>query len=458
MTSVAASIFLPYDIRGIVGAGLDEAAARQIGQAIGTEARQRGLITIASGRDARASSAGLQQALNDGLAASGLQVLSVGEVSTPQLYHAAYTRCAGSGVMVTGSHNPPQYNGIKVMLGEEALHGEAISALRQRIVDNEMGVGAGSVEQLELRQAYLDEMAAAVELQRPLKVVLDCGNGMAAQTAPELLRRIGCEVVELYCEVDGRFPNHHPDPNRPENLRELQQAVRGESADLGIAFDGDGDRLGVISPQGEIIWPDRLLMLFARDLLGRHPGAEVIYDIKCSRHLGSVIEQAGGSASMWRTGHSMLKARMRERGALLAGEMSGHLLLKEGWYGFDDALFAAARLLQILSRQDDIASLFDALPNALSTPELHLTMLPGEHYRLMEQLLARDDFFADASLTTLDGLRVEYADGWGLVRASNTTPTLVLRFEADNQVALQRIEERFRSLLLELEPTLELPF
>ncbi len=458
MTIAPVSIFLPYDIRGVVGAGLDEAAARQIGQAIGSEARQRGLTTIASGRDARASSPGLQQALNDGLTASGMQVLSVGEVSTPQLYYAAYTRCAGSGVMVTGSHNPPQYNGIKVMLGEKALHGAAISALRQRIVDDEMSVGAGSLQALELRQAYLDEMAAAIQLSRPLRVVVDCGNGMAAQTAPELLRRLGCEVVELFCAVDGTFPNHHPDPNRPENLRQLQQTVVREAADLGLAFDGDGDRLGVISPQGEIIWPDRLLMLYARDLLSRHPGAEVIYDIKCSRHLGSVIEQAGGIASMWRTGHSLLKARMRERGALLAGEMSGHILLKEGWYGFDDALFAAARLLQIVAQQEDIAAIFNTLPKALSTPELHLLMPPDGHYRLMARLMARQDFFVDALLTTIDGLRVEYADGWGLVRASNTTPTLVLRFEADTEAALQRIKGRFSSLLLELEPTLELPF
>ncbi len=458
MTVAPASIFLPYDIRGVVGAGLDQAAARQIGQAIGSEARQRGLTTIASGRDARLSSPGLQQALNDGLTASGMHVLSVGEVSTPQLYYAAYTRCAGSGVMVTGSHNPPQYNGIKVMLGEEALHGAAITALHQRIVDNKLYVNAGTLQQLELRQAYLDEMAAAIQIQRPLKVVVDCGNGMAAQTAPALLQHLGCEVVELFCEVDGRFPNHHPDPNRPENLRQLQQAVVREDADLGIAFDGDGDRLGVISPQGEIIWPDRLMMLYARDLLSRHPGAEVIYDIKCSRHLGKVIEQAGGIASMWRTGHSLLKARMRERGALLAGEMSGHILLKEGWYGFDDALFAAARLLQIVARQEDIAAIFDALPKSLSTPELHLMMPTGEHYRLMERLMARQDFFNDASLTTIDGLRVEYADGWGLVRASNTTPTLVLRFEADTEAALQRIKGSFRGLLLELEPTLELPF
>lgn len=458
MIAPPASIFLPYDIRGIVGEGLDVAAACQIGRAIGSEALERGLNTIASGRDARLTSPTLQQALNEGLLDSGLNVLDVAEVSTPLLYYAAYTRCAGSGVMVTGSHNPPEYNGIKVVLGEEALQGEAISALHRRIVDNKFCKGAGSLSLKDCRESYLSEMVATIQLQRPLKVVVDCGNGMAGSVAPELLQRMGCEVVPLYCEVDGGFPNHHPDPNRPENLRELQQAVMNEGAELGIAFDGDGDRLGIVSGAGEIIWPDRLMMLFARDLLSRHPGAEVIYDIKCSRHLGEVIRQAGGVASMWRTGHSMLKARMRERGALLAGEMSGHLFLKEGWYGFDDALFAAVRLLEILSHEPSAGSVFATLPDAVNTPELHLMMDEGEHYRLMERLLARQDFFSDASLTTIDGLRVEYADGWGLVRASNTSPTLVLRFEADDKAALTRIEECFRTLLLQLEPTLNLPF
>ncbi len=458
MTALPASIFLPYDIRGIVGEGLDSAAAYQIGRAIGTEAQARGIDSIASGRDARASSPALQQSLNEGLLACGLNVLDVGEVPTPLLYYAAYRRCAGSGVMVTGSHNPPAYNGIKIMLAEEALQGDAISALHRRIVEADLASGEGTLARDDLREPYLDEMAAVIQLRRSLKVVVDCGNGMAGRTAPELLQRLGCEVIPLYCDVDGSFPNHHPDPNRPENLRSLQQAVRREGADVGIAFDGDGDRLGVVSGEGAIIWPDRLMMLFARDLLGRHPGAEVIYDIKCSRHLGQEIERAGGVASMWRTGHSMLKARMRERGALLAGEMSGHILLKEGWYGFDDALFAAARLLDILSREVNTRALFASLPDAVNTPELHLQMAEGEHYRFMQRLLASQDFFADADLTTLDGLRVEYADGWGLVRASNTTPTLVLRFEADNRAALLRIEERFRTLLLQLEPTLKLPF
>jgi phosphomannomutase/phosphoglucomutase len=458
VTIPPASIFLPYDIRGVVGEGLDVPAALQIGRAIGSEAALRGVATVASGRDARASSPALQLALNEGLLAAGVNVLDVGCVSTPLLYFAAYSRCAGSGVMVTGSHNPPEYNGIKIILGEDTLHGGAITALHQRIVRHDFSEGAGKLGIADLREAYLREMAGGLSLQRPLKVVVDCGNGMAGQSAPALLQRLGCEVIPLYCEVDGSFPNHHPDPNRPENLRELQQTVVSEGAELGIAFDGDGDRLGVVSGTGEIIWPDRLMMILARDLLSRHPGAEVIYDIKCSRHLGEVITQAGGVPSMWRTGHSMLKARMRERGALLAGEMSGHLLLKEGWYGFDDALFAAARLLEILSHQPDSRVVFSTLPDAVNTPELHLLLADDEHHHLMERLLARQDFFSGASLTTIDGLRVEYPDGWGLVRASNTTSTLVLRFEADDKAALGRIEQCFRDLLLQLEPTLKLPF
>jgi phosphomannomutase/phosphoglucomutase len=458
VTIPPASIFLPYDIRGIVGDGLDTSGAFQIGRAIGSEAVLRGVTVIASGRDARASSPALQQALNEGLLAAGINVFDVGCVSTPLLYFAACTRCAGSGVMVTGSHNPPRYNGIKVMLGEDTLQGEAITALHRRIIAGDFSEGAGKLEGTDLCEAYLKEMAMGISLQRPLKVVVDCGNGMAGETAPVLLQRLGCEVIPLYCEVDGSFPNHHPDPNRPENLRELQRAVVSEGAELGIAFDGDGDRLGVVSGAGEIIWPDRLMMILARDLLSRHPGAEVIYDIKCSRHLGEVITQAGGVPSMWRTGHSMLKARMRERGALLAGEMSGHLLLKEGWYGFDDALFAAARLVEILSHQPDSSAVFSSLPDAVNTPELHLLMADDNHYRLMERLLARRDFFSGATLTTIDGLRVEYPDGWGLVRASNTSPTLVLRFEADDKAALGRIEQCFRDLLLQLEPTLKLPF
>jgi phosphomannomutase/phosphoglucomutase len=458
VTTPPASLFLPYDIRGVVGEGLDVSAALHIGRAIGSEAVRRGLAVIASGRDARASSPALQQALNEGMLAAGVDVLDVGCVSTPLLYFAAATRCAGSGVMVTGSHNPPRYNGIKMMLGGDTLQGEAISALHRRIVEGDLCDGAGSLRGETLSEVYLAEMAAGIALQRPLKVVVDCGNGMAGPTAPLLLQRLGCEVIPLYCEVDGSFPNHHPDPNRPENLHELQQLVRREGAELGIAFDGDGDRLGVVSGAGEIIWPDRLMMIFARDLLSRHPGAEVIYDIKCSRHLGEVITEAGGVPSMWRTGHSMLKARMRERGALLAGEMSGHLLLKEGWYGFDDALFAAARLLEILSQAPDSNAVFASLPDTVSTPELHLLMEEGEHHRLMARLLARQDFFSGATLTTIDGLRVEYADGWGLVRASNTTSTLVLRFEADDGAALARIEESFRTLLLQLDPTLNLPF
>lgn len=458
MAMPPSSIFLPYDIRGVVGAGLDADAAYLIGRAIGSEARQHGVASLASGRDVRDSSPALQQGLNRGLQVSGVSVLDLGEVSTPLLWFGACERCGGSGVMVTGSHNPPEYNGIKVMLDGETLQGDAITALHRRIVAEDFSAGEAACETIDLLPDYLQRLLQAVKLERPLRVVLDCGNGMAALTAPQLLQRLGCEVVPLYCEVDGRFPNHHPDPNRPENLRELQQVVLREQADLGIAFDGDGDRLGVVSPQGEIIWPDRVMMLLARDLLQRHPGTEVIYDIKCSRHLGTVIREAGGVPRMSRTGHSMLRASMRERGALLAGEMSGHLFLAEDWLGVDDALYAAARLLQIVASQTD-TDLFAGLPQTCSTPELHLRLSGSQHYQLMETLLARREWFVGAQeLITIDGLRVEYADGWGLVRASNTTPTLVLRFEADDEPALQRIQQHFSQVLHQLEPNLTLPF
>jgi phosphomannomutase/phosphoglucomutase len=345
------------------------------------------------------------------------------------------------------------------MLDGDTLYGDAIQGLYRRVVQQAYSRGEGQYRREEVRESYLQRMAAAITLARPLKVVVDCGNGVGGVTAPELFARLGCEVAPLFCEVDGRFPHHHPDPNQPENLQALIDAVKVQRADIGFAFDGDGDRLGVVSCTGEIIWPDRLMMLFARDLLSRHPGADVIYDIKCSRNLGRVIAEHGGRPEMWRTGHSLLKARMRERGALLAGEMSGHLFLKEGWYGFDDALFAAVRLLQLLSQdKHGCEALFADLPDMLNTPELHLLMEEGKHYALMERLLKEAHRVADASETTIDGLRVDYEDGWGLVRASNTTPMLVLRFEAEDEAVMKRIQNEFKLLLRQFEPNLDLPF
>jgi phosphomannomutase/phosphoglucomutase len=393
------------------------------------------------------------------LRSTGLRLVDVGCVPTPLLYFAACTHCAGSGVMVTGSHNPPQYNGIKIMLAGETLYGDAIQALLQRIRVGRFVCGEGESESLPVIDEYIARLSRGVSLARPLRVVVDGGNGVAGLVMPHLLRGLGCDVVELFCEVDGRFPHHHPDPNQPENLQVLQRTVIAEKADIGLAFDGDADRLGVVSCRGEIIWPDRLLMLFARDLLLRYPGTEVVYDIKCSRNLGLVIEQAGGLPVMWRTGHSLLKARMQQGGALLAGEMSGHLFLKEGWFGFDDALYAAVRLLGLLAADvRGAAALFDELPDMLNTPELHVQLPAGEPHEFVAQLLQHRDAFGSAKLTTIDGIRADYEDGWGLVRASNTTPILVLRFEAESEAALKRIEAIFSSLLRRLQPGLKLPF
>lgn len=459
MSPIPASIFRSYDIRGVVGRDLDEDVVEAIGRAIGSEARSRGIASLALGRDGRLSGPLFSAALCEGLLATGIDVIDAGCVPTPLLYFAACTVAGGSGVMLTGSHNPADYNGIKVMLAGETLFGEGIQALYRRISQQDYLHGRGERRQQDAAEEYLLQLATRITLARPLKVVVDCGNGVAGLTAPALFSRLGCEVVELFCEVDGHFPHHHPDPNRPENLQSLIAAVREQRADIGLAFDGDGDRLGVVSCDGEIIWPDRLMMLFARDLLSRHPGAEVIYDIKCSRNLGRLVAEYGGHPEMWRTGHSLLKARMQERGALLAGEMSGHLFLKEGWYGFDDALYAAARLLELLAADGrGCGRLFAELPDMVNTPELHVVMAEGEPHAFMRRLLAQRHRFSQARLTTIDGLRADYNDGWGLVRASNTTPTLVLRFEAENEDALRRIQNNFRELMLQLEPNLHIPF
>lgn len=454
-----AGIFRAYDIRGEVGRELNPEIVSRIGRAIGSEALQQGITRLAIGHDGRLSSPLLGTALSEGLLASGVSLLDIGCCPTPLLYYAACRHCNGSGVMLTGSHNPPSYNGIKIMLGGDTLYGEAIQAIRHRMNRAEFASGKGQLETLSLVEEYIDTLSAGIALKRSLRVIVDGGNGVAGLVAPELLRRLGCDVHELYCEVDGNFPNHHPDPNRPENLQALRETVIARGADIGIAFDGDADRLGVVSCRGDIIWPDRLMMIFARDLLSRHPGAEVIYDIKCSRNLGRVIEQSGGRPQMWRTGHSLLKARMKERGALLAGEMSGHLFLREGWFGFDDAFYAAARLLELLAADTrGAAALFDELPETLNTPELHVGIGDEDVHAFVARLQQQPEAFGNARLTTIDGVRADYEDGWGLVRASNTTPTLVLRFEAENEVALKRIEDVFRSLMLKLHPDLELPF
>ncbi len=451
-------IFKAYDIRGIVGKTLTRPIVERIGHAIGSEARERGNRTICVGRDGRLSGPELVKALARGLTRAGCDVIDIGCVPTPVLYFATHFLATHSGISVTGSHNPPDYNGLKIMLAGETLSGKTIQSLRRRILDNRLVQGDGQIAQDDVREPYLSRITSDVKLARPLKVAVDCGNGVAGEMAPELLRRLGCEVTELYCEIDGRFPNHHPDPAHPENLEDLIHTVTKGGYDVGLAFDGDGDRLGVISPDGQIIWPDRQLILYARDVLARVPGSEIIYDVKCSRTVEAAIRKAGGRPTMWKTGHSLIKAKLKETGAPLAGEMSGHMFFKERWYGFDDGLYTAARLLEILSRESrPIREVFASLPNTVNTPELNVKFAEGEHYTAIQELIAAASF-PDAKVTTIDGLRVDFADGFGLVRASNTTPVWVLRFEGDNAGALARIQQRFRDLILRVRPEVKLPF
>ena len=456
--SVDPAIFRAYDIRGLVETALTPEVVYEIGRAIGSEAFERGQQTVAVARDGRLSGPELTDALIRGLVATGRDVKDLGMVPTPVLYFATHYLDTLSGVMVTGSHNPPGYNGLKVVLAGETLAGNAIQDLRRRIQDGDLLSGDGSVESVDVLPDYIERIKADVILPRPLKVVVDCGNGVAGVAAPRLLRALGCEVIELFCDVDGAFPNHHPDPSRAENLGALIRAVGEHGADLGFAFDGDGDRLGVVASGGEIVWPDRLMMLYSMDLLNRNPGGLIIYDVKCSRNLPRIIRDFGGDPLMAQTGHSYIKAKMKETGALLAGEMSGHIFFQERWYGFDDALYSAARLLEILANDHRTSSsVFAMLPDSVNTPELQVPMAEGEPHPYMDRLLA-SAHFEGAHVHTIDGMRVEFADGWGLVRASNTTPVLVLRFEADDEDALRRIQDDFRRVMLQVEPELQLPF
>ena len=454
------SIFREYDIRGVVERDLTPDVVRAIGQAVGSLAGERGENTVIVARDGRLSSPVLCTALKTGIRAAGMNVLDLGTIPTPLLYYATHTLGAShAGVMVTGSHNPPQYNGLKVVIDKIALHGAVIRDLRRRIESGDLRHGQGNDRTADIRGDYIRRLAAALPLPRPYKVVLDCGNAIAAETAPALFRTLGCEVVELYCDVDGRFPNHHPDPSVPENLADLQAAVSAHQADLGLAFDGDADRLGVVTDAGEIIWPDRVLMPLAEEVLAQHPGAGVVYDIKCSWHLTRLIERLGGQPIPWKTGHSLIKAKMRETGALLGGEMAGHFVHADDWFGFDDAFYAAARLLRLLAGHCcSSAEFFATYPTSLNTPELRMDMAEGEPAAFMAKLGAQVDFGPDARIMTLDGLRAEFPHGWGLVRASNTTPSLTLRFEADDQTALSDIQDRFRRSLLALQADLILPF
>jgi phosphomannomutase/phosphoglucomutase len=455
------AIFRAYDVRGVVGKSLTKDVARLLGQAIGTVMREKGLPEIVVGRDGRLSGPELAGALSDGLRLAGIDVIDLGAVPTPVVYYAAYRFNTGCGVAVTGSHNPPDYNGFKIVVGGETLAESAIQDLYQRIANNQLERdGKGNLRHIDVMPDYIERITSDVQAERRLKIVVDCGNGIPGVVAPQVLEGIGCDVIPLYCEVDGTFPNHHPDPSDPHNLEDLIFAVKQTGADLGIAFDGDGDRLGVVTKEGEIIFPDRTLMLFARDVLSRQPGATIIYDVKCTGHLKGEILDAGGSPLMWRTGHSLIKAKMRETGAELAGEMSGHFFFKERWYGFDDGIYAGARLLEILSGDPEERTpeeIFATCPKGVSTPELKVEMSEGEHYRFIEKFRQKATF-GDATLTTIDGVRADWPDGWGLVRPSNTTPILVLRFDADNEAALARIQKVFREQLLAIDPALKLPF
>jgi phosphomannomutase / phosphoglucomutase len=451
-------IFKAYDIRGIVDKSLTPELVERIGKALGTLALEKHCNAIVVGRDGRLSGPKLAQALGQGIRTTGVDVIDVGMVATPLAYFAAHQFATHCAVMVTGSHNPPDYNGLKMVIGGETLSTDAIQDLRKRVEAGRFATGQGQYELRDISAAYLDRIAGDVKLSRPMRIAIDCGNGAAGAFAPLLFRQMGCVVRELYCDVDGRFPNHHPDPSKPENLRDLVHVLKGSDAEIGLAFDGDGDRLGVVTKDGEVIFPDRQLMLFAADVLSRNPGSEIIFDVKSTRNLFAFIRSHGGKPTLWKTGHSLIKAKLKETGAPLAGEMSGHIFFKDRWYGFDDGLYAGARLLEILSRGPDANAPLKALPQSFCTPELNIATAEGEHHALIERLKLTAKFPTCTEIIGIDGLRVEYADGFGLMRASNTTPVIVLRFEGDSEAAIRRIKEEFRAVLSAAKPDATLPF
>jgi phosphomannomutase/phosphoglucomutase len=455
---ISKTIFRAYDIRGIVDDALTPEAVRLIGQAIATENKQRGKTDIVIARDGRLSGPQLLTALSDGLTKGGCNVINIGAVPTGVLYFATHHLGTGSGVMLTGSHNPPNYNGLKIMLNGETLAGDMILDLYKKIIHEELDEGEGTVQEMDIVDDYIDHISSDIQLENELKIVVDSGNGIGGIVGPQVLEEIGCEVIPLHCEIDGSFPNHHPDPSVPENLQDLIAAVKATDADIGIAFDGDADRLGVVTKQGEVIFPDRLLMLFAQDVLTRQPGASIIFDVKCTGHLPKVIVEHGGLPIIWKTGHSFMKAKIKETNAALAGEMSGHFFFNERWFGFDDGIYAAARLLEIIDQENRPANeIFDDLPNSVSTPELKCQTKEGENYSFMKEFKKVADF-PDANLTTIDGIRADFTDGWGLVRCSNTTPCLVFRFDADTKEALEKIKKEFKDQILAVDSKLKLPF
>jgi len=456
--NISAAIFRTYDIRGVVTEDLRPEVVREIGRAFGSACEARGQRRVVIGRDGRLSSPELAEHLAEGLQATGREVIDIGLAPTPVLYYATFHFDTGTGVQITGSHNPPDYNGLKMMIGGDTLHSETITELYQRIERGDFVAGSGSYRSEPVTEDYIRRVAGDIRLERALRVAVDCGNGAAGAVAEPLLRSLGLEPVALFCEVDGRFPNHHPDPSKEENLVDLQRVVAEQGLDVGLAIDGDGDRLGVIDGDGNVIWPDRQMMLFSQDILARRPGARIIFDVKCSKFLQDVIAEAGGEPIMSKTGHSLLKARLKETGADLAGEMSGHIFFKERWYGFDDALYVACRLLEILAKDPrPPTQVFADLPNSVNTPELNVHFAEGQHYAFIERF-QREARFEGAQIIDIDGVRAEWPDGWGLARASNTTPSLVLRFEAETREGLERIQEQFREQMLAVDPDLQLPF
>ncbi len=451
-------IFKAYDIRGIVGKTLTPDICFAIGQSLGSMSIERGAPTISVGRDGRLSGPELSQALRDGIVSTGCNAIDLGLVPSPVSYFAGHALGTGSCISVTGSHNPPDYNGIKMVIAGEAIWGESIQAVKSRAESGDVLKGTGTHNTVDVKDAYFHRVVGDAKLARPMKIAVDCGNGAAGELAPKIFRAMGCEVTELFCEIDGTFPNHHPDPSKLENLEDLIRVVKETDVELGLAFDGDGDRLGVVTKSGEVIFPDRQMMLFAADVLSRNPGATIIYDVKSSRLLDKYIVDHGGVPLMWKTGHSLIKAKLKETGSPLAGEMSGHIFFKERWFGFDDAIYCGARLMEIVSKAVDASKVLTDLPNAPSTPELNLNCAEGEHFNLMNQLKAAARFPSGTRVNMIDGLRVDYADGFGLARPSNTTPVIVLRFEADTPAALTRIQNDFRAQFARVNPDLVLPF
>jgi len=456
--TISEDIFRAYDIRGVVETALTPDATQQIGQAFATEALAQGQKTVVIGRDGRLSSPELAQRLSEGLRAGGCDVIDIGMVPTPVLYYATHKLKTGTGIMVTGSHNPPQYNGLKMLIAGNTLYGDGIKAFYHMIVEGRINNGEGTHTEQNVVPDYLDTIVNDIKLEKPMNIAVDCGNGVAGVLAAELFTRLGCNVTELFCDVDGNFPNHHPDPSKPENLIDLQKAVKDNNLDIGLAFDGDGDRVGILDDKQNVLWADRQMMLYAADVLKRKPGAQIIFDIKSTSNLQTYIENLGGEPLMWKTGHSFIKAKMKETGAELAGEMSGHIFFKERWFGFDDGLYSAARMLEIVSQQNETSSaLFETLPDSFNTPELQIDFAEGEHYKFMTKFIDHAKF-ENADTVTIDGIRVNYAEGWGLIRPSNTTPCLVLRFEANDENTLAAIQDTFRQQLLAVDSTLNLPF